>query len=184
MKDLLKTTEEHMRGVVETARREFMAVRTGRANPAILERVVVEYYGVPTPLNQVSNIIAPEPRMLVVQPWEKNMLGPIEKAILNADLGLTPTNDGYVIRIVIPPLTEERRRELVKLVRKEAEEKRVAVRNARREANEKIKGMQKAGEITEDQEKKALEDVQKLTDKYIEEIDKLLETKEREIMEV
>ncbi|MGQ9780098.1 MAG: ribosome recycling factor [Bacillota bacterium] len=184
MKDLLKTTEEHMRGVIEAAKREFMAVRTGRANPAILERVMVEYYGVPTPLNQVSNIIAPEPRMLVVQPWEKNMLGPIEKAILKADLGLTPTNDGHVIRIVIPPLTEERRRELVKLVRKEAEEKRVAVRNVRREANEKIKSMQKAGEITEDQEKKALEDVQKLTDKYIEEIDKLLEAKEREIMEV
>lgn len=184
LKDLLKTTEEHMRGVIEATKREFVAVRTGRANPAILDRVVVEYYGVPTPLNQVGNVLAPEPRLLVIQPWERNMLGPIEKAILKSDLGLVPNNDGHVIRIAIPPLTEERRRELVKLVRKEAEEKRVAIRNVRREANEKIKAMQKAGEITEDQEKKALDDVQKLTDKYIEEIDKLLEAKEREIMEV
>ena len=184
LKDLLKTTEEHMRGVIEATKREFVAVRTGRANPAILDRVVVEYYGVPTPLNQVGNVLAPEPRLLVIQPWERNMLGPIEKAILKSDLGLVPNNDGHVIRITIPPLTEERRRELVKLVRREAEEKRVAIRNVRREANEKIKTMQKAGEITEDQEKKALDDVQKLTDKYIEEIEKLLEAKEREIMEV
>lgn len=184
LKDLLKTTEEHMRGVIEATKREFVAVRTGRANPAILDRVVVDYYGVPTPLNQVGNVLAPEPRLLVIQPWEKKMLGAIEKAILKSDLGLVPNNDGNMIRISIPPLTAERRQDLVKLVRKEAEEKRVAIRNLRREANEKVKAMQKAGEVTEDQEKKALDDIQKLTDKYIEEIDKLLAAKEREITEV
>ncbi|MGE5530024.1 MAG: ribosome recycling factor [Patescibacteria group bacterium] len=184
MKDVLKTAEEHMRGVVEAAKRDFSAVRTGRANPAILDRVHVEYYGTPTPLNQVGTILAPEPRLLVVQPWERNMLGPIEKAILKSDLGLNPTNDGHVIRIAIPALTEERRHELVKLIKKEAEEKRVAVRNVRRDANEKLKALLKSGGITEDQEKKALEETQKLTDKYIGEIDKLLSAKEREIMEV
>lgn len=184
VKDVLKSTEDRMRGVIEATKREFAAVRTGRANPAILDRVTVDYYGVATPLNQVGNIMAPEARMLVIHPWERNMLGPIEKAILKADLGFNPTNDGHAIRIVFPPLTEERRRELVKVVRKVAEEQRVAVRNVRREANEKIKAMQKSAEITEDQEKKALEDVQKLTDKYIGEIDKLLEGKEKEIMEV
>lgn len=184
IKDVMKTAEDRMRGAIEAAKREFMAVRTGRANPAILDRVTVDYYGVPTPLNQVGNIMAPEARMLVIQPWERNMLGPVEKAIQKADLGLNPTNDGHSIRIVFPPLNEERRRELVKVVRKEAEEQRVAVRNIRRETNERIKAMQKAGEITEDQEKKALEDVQKLTDRYISEIDKLLQAKEEEIMEV
>ena len=184
VKDILKTAEDHMHSVVEAAKHEFMAVRTGRANPAILDRVLVEYYGTQTPLNQVGNILAPEPRMLVVQPWERNMLGPVEKAILKSDLGLNPTNDGHVIRIAIPALTEERRRDLVKIVRKEAEERRVGVRNIRRDTNEKLKTMQKAAEITEDQEKKALEDVQRLTDRYSGEIDRLLEAKEREIMEV
>ncbi len=184
VKDVLRSAEEHMRVVVDAAKREFMAVRTGRANPAILDRVLVEYYGAPTPLNQVSNILAPEARLIVIQPWERNMLGPIEKAILRSDLGLNPTNDGHAIRIAIPPLTEERRRELVKLVRKEAEEQRIAVRNVRRDVNEKLKALKKTAEITEDQEKKSLEEVQKLTDKYIGEIDRLLEAKEREIMEV
>ena len=182
--DVLKMAEDRMRGVLDATKRVFMAVRTGRANPVIFDRVLVEYYGTPTPLNQVSNILAPEPRLLVIQPWERNMLGPIEKAILRANLGLNPTNDGHVIRIAIPPLTEERRQELVKVLHKEAEEQRVAIRNIRRDTNEKLKTMQKATEITEDQEKKSLKDVQKLTDKYIEEIDKLLEAKEREIMEV
>jgi len=184
LKDVLKTAEEHMHGVIEATRHEFMAVRTGRANPAILDRVLVEYYGTPTPLNQVGNILAPDPRMLVIQPWDRGMLGPIEKAILRSDLGLNPANDGHAIRIAIPALTEERRRDLVKIVRKEAEERRVGIRNIRRDSNDKLKTMQRNAEITEDQEKKALDDVQKLTDKYIGEIDKLLETKEREIMEV
>ena len=184
LKDILKTAEERMHGVVEATKRQFMAVRTSRANPAILDRVQVEYYGTPTPLKQVANILAPEPRLLVVQPWEGNMLGPIEKAILRSDLGLNPANDGHAIRIAIPPLTEERRHELVKIVRKEAEDQRIAIRNIRREINEKIKSTRKDAEITEDQEKRSLEEVQKLTDKNIGEIDKLLETKEHEIMEV
>jgi ribosome recycling factor len=184
VKEVLKTAEDHMRGVIEATKHEFMAVRTGRANPAILDRVMVEYYGTPTPLNQVGSILVPEARQLAIQPWERNMLGAIEKAIQKADLGLNPTNDGNMVRIIFPPLTEERRRDLVKVVRKEAEEQRVAVRNIRRDANEKLKSMEKAGEITEDQEKKALEETQKLTDKYIGEIDKLLEAKEKEIMEV
>ncbi len=184
LKDVLKTTEDHMRAAIENTKREFIAVRTGRANPGILDRVLVDYYGAPTPLNQVGNIMAPEARLLVVQPWERNMLGAIEKAILKADLGLNPTNDGNVIRIAIPTLTEERRRELVKVVRKEAEEQRVAVRNIRRDGNEKLKALLKSSELTEDQEKKGLEEIQKLTDKYIAEIDKLLSAKEQEIMEV
>ncbi|MGE5550734.1 MAG: ribosome recycling factor [Bacteroidota bacterium] len=183
-KEALKSAEEHMRAGIEATKHEFLSIRTGRANPAILDRVVVEYYGTPTPLNQVSNIVAPEARLIVIQPWERNMLGPIEKAILRSDLGLNPTNDGHAIRIAIPPLTEERRRDLVKVVRKAAEEQRVGIRNIRRDTNDKLKAMKKSGEITEDQEKKALEDVQKLTDKYIGEIDRLLEAKEREIMEV
>ena len=184
VKEVLKSAEDHMRGVVETTKREFMAVRTGRANPAILDRVIVEYYGTPTPLNQVGNILAPEPRLLVIQPWDRSILGQIEKAILRSDLGLNPTNDGHSIRIAIPPLTEERRKELVKVVRKEAEEQRINVRNIRRDANDRLKGMRKTSEITEDQEKRALDDVQKLTDKYIGEIDRLLGVKEQEIMEV
>jgi ribosome recycling factor len=173
-----------MHGAIENTRHQFSAVRTGRANPAILDRIQVEYYGTPTPLKQVANVLAPEARLLVIQPWERNMLGPIEKAILRSDLGLNPTNDGLAIRIGIPPLTEERRHDLVKVVRKEAEEQRVTIRNIRRETNEKIKALQKESEITEDQEKRSLDEAQKLTDKNIAEIDKLLETKEHEIMEV
>ena len=182
--EVLKAAEEHMQGVIEATKREFMTVRTGRANPAILDRIHVDYYGTQTPLNQVSNIMAPEPRLLTIQPWEKNMLGQIEKAIQRSDLGLNPVNDGHMIRIAIPPLTEERRRELVKVIHKEAEEQKVMARNIRREANEKLKTMQKSGEITEDQEKRHLEETQKLTDKYINEIDRLVKIKENEIMEI
>ncbi|HEY8392501.1 MAG TPA: ribosome recycling factor [Capillibacterium sp.] len=173
-----------MQKVIEVAKKDFATIRTGRANPAILDRVTVECYGSMMPLNQVANISAPEPRMIVVQPWDKSILASVERAILKADLGLNPTNDGNVIRLVIPQLTEERRRELVKLLKKDAEEKRVAIRNVRRDANDTIKKMEKDGTITEDESKKGIDDIQKLTDKYIAEIDKLAANKEQEIMEV
>ena len=184
IKDLLKDTENHMKGAIEATKKEFMAVRTGRANPGLLDRVVVEYYGTPTPLNQVASVSTPDSRVLVIQPWDKSVLGGIEKAILKADLGLNPVNDGSVIRLPILQLTEERRKELVKVVKKESEEKKVAIRNLRRDANDKIKALEKEGKVSEDEGKKGLDDVQKLTDKYITEIDKLLEQKEKEIMEV
>ena len=181
---VLHAMEERMKGVIEATKKEFAAVRTGRANAGILDRVMVEYYGTLTPLIQLANITVPDSRTLVVQPWDKTAIGPIEKGILKADLGLNPANDGSVIRISIPPLTEERRKDLVKLIRKEAEEKRVAIRNLRRDANEQIKQMEKDKEVSEDEAKRTLDEVQKVTNKYIEQIDKLLEHKEKEIMEV
>lgn len=182
--EVLMETESKMKGAIDATRREFAAVRTGRANPALLDRVVVEYYGTPTPLNQMANISAPEARLLLVQPWDKSQLGTIERAILKSDLGFNPTNDGTVIRLVFPQLTEERRKELVKLVRKESEEKKVAIRNLRRDANEHVKKLEKDGTVSEDEAKKGLDDIQKLTDRYITEIDRLLAAKESEIMEV
>lgn len=184
IKEVLTDTESKMKGAIEATKREFAAVRTGRANPALLDRVTVEYYGAPTPLTQMANVSAPEARLLLVQPWDKSQLGNIERAILKSDLGFNPTNDGTVIRLVFPQLTEERRRELVKLVHKVSEEKRVAVRNHRRDANERVKKLEKDGTVSEDEAKKALDEVQKLTDRYILEIDRLLEAKEKEIMEV
>ncbi|MGE5583002.1 MAG: ribosome recycling factor [Bacillota bacterium] len=184
VKDVLKDTENHMKGAIEATKKEFAAVRTGRANPSILDRVVVEYYGTPTPLNQVASVSTPDARMLVIQPWDKSVLGAVEKAIQKADLGMNPVNDGNVIRLPVPQLTEERRKELVKIVKKEAEEKRVVIRNLRRDANDKIKALEKEARISEDESKKGLDDVQKLTDKYIAEIDRILEQKEKEIMEV
>lgn len=186
IKDVLTDSEQRMKGVIEATKRDFAAVRTGRANTGILDRVVVDYYGTPTPLNQMANISAPDPRMLLIQPWDKSQIAAVEKAVLKADLGLNPSNDGSVIRLSIPQLTEERRKELVKLVRKETEEKRVAVRNIRRDANEAIKNLEKdsANAISEDDAKKGLDDVQKLTDQYIRDVDSLLEIKEKEIMEI
>lgn len=184
MKDVLQEAERKMQSVISATKREFAAVRTGRATPALLDRVHVEYYGTETPLNQLANISAPEPRMLTIQPYDKSAVKAIEKAIMASDLGLTPNSDGNLIRIAIPPLTEERRKELVRLVRKEAEEKRVAIRNIRREANDHIKKLQKNGELSEDDSRRAQTEVQELTDKYILEVDRLLEAKEAEIMEV
>jgi ribosome recycling factor len=184
VKDVIKDTENHMKGAIEATKKEFQAVRTGRANPNLLDRVVVEYYGTLTPLNQVANISSPDARALLIQPWDKSTLNAIEKAIQKADLGLNPVNDGTVIRLPIPQLTEERRKDLVKVVKKTAEDKRVVIRNLRRDANEKVKALEKADHISEDESKKGLDDIQKLTDKYINEIDKLLEQKEKEIMEV
>ncbi|MDN5346677.1 MAG: ribosome recycling factor [Clostridia bacterium] len=181
---ILQEAEARMQKAVENLRKELGALRAGRANPALLERITVNYYGTPTPVNQLARISAPEPRLLVVQPWDRNVLPEIEKAILKSELGLTPTSDGTVIRLVIPQLTEERRNELVKVARKKAEEFRVQVRNARREANDKLKSKEKSGEISEDEARRAQEKVQKLTDNYIQNIDKILAAKEAEIMEV
>ena len=184
LKDLLKETENHMKSTIEILKRELMGVRTGRASAGILDRVIVEYYGTPTPLAQVASISTPDARMIVIQPWDKTILNTVEKAILKSDLGLNPVNDGMVIRLPIPQLTEERRKDLTKVVRKEAEERRITVRNIRRDVNEKIKTLEKDGKISEDEDKKALDDVQKLTDRYIVEIDRIVEQKEKEIMEV
>lgn len=184
VKDLIKETEAHMKGTIEATKKELAAVRTGRASASILDRVMVEYYGTPTHLNQLANISVPDSRMIVIQPWDKSALSAVEKAIQKADLGLNPVNDGTVIRLPVPQLTEERRKELVKVVKKEAEEKRIVIRNLRRDINEKVKALEKEGKTSEDEGKRALDEIQKMTDKYIAEIDKLLEHKEKEIMEV
>lgn len=179
-----KDTEEKMKKTVKVLEEEFATIRAGRANPALLDKVMVDYYGSPTPLNQIAGVSAPEARLLVIQPYDSNAIGNIEKAILKSDLGLNPSNDGRVIRLVIPQLTEERRKELVKLVKKYGEEAKVAIRNERRSANDELKKMKKDGELTEDDEKKAQDEVQKLTDKYVGIIDQIIVKKEEEIMEV
>jgi len=180
----IQEAREQMERAVEAMRREFAAVRTGKATPALLDTIRVEAYGSKMPINQVATVSAPEPRMLVVQPWDKGLIGAIEKAIRGAELGLNPVNDGNVIRVPVPPLTEERRREMVRLLHKLAEEGRVAVRHARQEANKDIKRRQQAHEVSEDDARRQLDEVQKLTDKYIERIDELLRAKEQEVMEV
>ena len=176
--------EKKMQKTLKVLQEQLVTIRAGRANPALLDKITIDYYGVPTPLNQIAGISAPEPRLLMIQPYDNSILKDIEKAILKSDLGINPNNDGKVIRLVIPQLTEERRVELVKLIKKYGEEAKVAVRNERRDANEEIKKLKKKGELTEDDEKKAQEEVQKLTDKYIELIDKTIEKKESEIMEI
>ncbi|MBN6185797.1 ribosome recycling factor [Aneurinibacillus sp. BA2021] len=183
-KQVLKEAEERMDKAIASLKRELTTLRVGRATPSLLDRVTVEYYGSPVPVNQVANVSTPEPRLLVIQPWEKSMLGPIEKAILKSDLGLTPTNDGNVIRISIPALTEQRRVELVKLAKKEGEEAKVAIRNIRRDANDSIKKLEKNGDITEDDMKHNQDLVQKATDKHVTMIDQIIADKEKEIMEV
>lgn len=182
--DVHKEAEKKMKRTIEIYKEELMGIRAGRANPALLDKINVESYGVMTPLNQVSSISAPEPRLLVIQPWDPNIIPEIEKAILKSDLGLNPSNDGKIIRLPIPQLTEERRKELAKIVGKNAEEAKVAIRNTRREANDKIKKMEKNKEISEDEQRLAEEEVQNITDKYIREIDELTEKKEEELMEL
>ncbi|GAW94320.1 ribosome recycling factor [Calderihabitans maritimus] len=182
--DILADAETRMEKAVDALKKDLASLRAGRANPALLDGIQVEYYGVSTPINQVANISAPEPRLLVVQPWDKSIIAEIERAILKSDLGVTPNNDGNVIRIALPQLTEERRKELVKVVKKKAEESRVAVRNIRRDANDQVKSLEKKGEISEDEARRGQEQVQKLTDKYIEMIDHILQNKEKEIMEI
>lgn len=181
---IVSVTEDKMDKAVKALGKELATVRAGRAHPALLDKIVVDYYGVPTPLNQLSNISAPEPRLLVVQPWDKSAMEAIEKAILKSDLGLTPNSDGNIIRIAIPQLTEERRKDLVKLVKRTAEETRVTVRNIRREANEDIKRKEKSGDISQDDSRHLQDEVQDITDRYIEEVNNILSAKEAEIMEV
>lgn len=178
--ELFKDTEDRMKKGLEALAREFRAVRTGRATPALIERLTVDAYGQEMPINQVASITVPDARMLVIQPWDKSQMSAIEKAIQKSDLGITPTNDGAVIRLSFPALTEDRRKDLVKQIKKKAEDARVALRNIRRDALEHLKNL----ELPEDQEKRGNEKIQKLTDKYIEEIGHSIESKEKEIMEV
>lgn len=178
-----KSAEERMEKAIAALRKELAALRAGRATPALLDRVQVEYYGSMTPLNQLASINTPDSRTLIIQPWDKSSLSAIEKAILKSELGLTPSNDGSAIRLGIPPLTEERRSELVKMTKKFGEEAKVATRNIRRDANDDFKKMEKDA-ITEDESRRYQEEIQKMTDKYTAEIDKVLAAKEKEIMEV
>lgn len=173
-----------MKKTVEFFRKDLATLRAGRATPALVEKIMVDYYGTPTPIQQLASISVPEPRLLVVQPWDKTQVAAVEKAIAKSDLGIHPQSDGNVIRLVIPQLTEERRNELVKLIRKKAEEERVVLRNLRREANDLLKEAAKEGEISEDERDRALGEVQKLTDRYVAEVDKVLKAKEKELMEV
>ncbi len=184
VKDVLREAEEKMKRTAELFRKELAGLRAGRATPALVERVLVDYYGTPTPVNQMANVSVPEPRLLVIQPWDKGQVQSIERAILKSDLGLTPKSDAGIIRLMIPPLNEERRRDLVKQVSKKAEEQRVALRNVRRDANDFLKDLEKEGEITEDELHRGQDEVQKLTDRSITEIDNIVKAKEKEILEV
>ncbi|MGH0940761.1 ribosome recycling factor [Bacillus mycoides] len=181
---VLKSSNEKMEKAVAAYSRELATVRAGRASSSVLDKVQVDYYGAPTPVVQLANITVPEARLLVIQPYDKTSIGDIEKAILKADLGLNPSNDGTVIRIAFPALTEERRRDLVKVVKKYAEEAKVAVRNVRRDSNDDLKKLEKTGDITEDDLRGYTEDIQKETDKYIAKVDEIAKNKEKEIMEV
>lgn len=182
--DVLREAEERMRKAVEALQDDLRTVRTGRASPALIERLPVEYYGVPTPLQQLATISAPEPRLLTIRPFSPGDIGAIEKAILKSDLGLTPSNDGKLIRLIIPRLTEERRRELVKLVARRVEEGRVAIRNIRRDSINDLREFEKEKMISEDDLHHGIEEMQELTDRYIERVDEVGKAKEAEIMEV
>lgn len=182
--DIMKDLEEKMDRSIKHLEKDFLTIRTGRANPALLDGVRVEVYGSQMPLNQVSTVTCPEPRLIVVQPWDKGNLGTIEKAILKADLSLNPNNDGNLIRIQIPDLTEERRKELVKVVKTKTEDTKIAIRNIRRDGNEMVKDLEKEKTIAEDESKNAQANVQKLTDKYIEKAQKLADNKEKEILSI
>lgn len=184
MKEIQNKLQQQMDKTIEALKHEFSTIRAGRANAQMLDKIRVDYYGTPTPINQVGSISVPEPRTLMINPWDKSAMKEIEKAIRNSDLGFNPTNDGEVIRISVPALTEERRKELCKQAKKSAEDFKVRLRNERRDANDKLKKLEKEGEITEDDLKKATNDVQKLTDKYIKEVDTLLAAKEQDIMAV
>lgn len=184
MKELLKNTEEKMNKTVGVLERDYKSIRAGRANVSVLDRVTVDYYGAPTPVQQMAAVSVPEPRILMIQPWDATTLKSIEKAILTSDIGINPQNDGRVIRLSFPPLTEERRKEIVKEVKKSAEDNKVAVRNTRRDAIEKLKALKKDGTITEDDVADGEKKIQNLTDKYCKEIDDLSALKEKEIMEI
>ena len=173
-----------MTKAIQAFSRELASIRAGRANASFLDRITVDYYGAPTPVNQLAGISVPEARLLVIQPYDKTILGDIEKAILKSDLGLNPSSDGNIIRIAIPALTEERRKELVKVVKKEAEEAKVAIRNIRRDGNDELKKLEKTGDITEDDLRGYSDDIQKVTDEYISKVDSVTKEKEKEILEV
>lgn len=182
--DVIQKTRKAMGRAIEAQKKELSRVRTGRASTALLDDVRVDYYGTPTPLNQVGTLSVPEARLITIQPWEKNLIGEIEKAILKSDLGLNPTSDGQLIRLAIPPLTEERRKEMVKLVRRMCEDTRVAIRNIRRDANENLKKLQKDKEISEDEQKRGEKEIQDLTDEFVKKADEIVALKEKEIMEI
>lgn len=184
MQEHLKLYEDKMEKSLDVLLDEYASIRAGRANPHVLDRLRIDYYGTPTPIQQVGNVTVPEARMIVIQPWEKSLLKEIEKAILVSDLGINPTNDGNVIRLVFPELTEERRKDLAKDVKKKGDGAKVAIRNIRRDAMDSIKKMEKAGDISEDDLKQGEEKIQKITDKMIEKVDKAIETKTKEIMTV
>jgi ribosome recycling factor len=183
-KEIINSAEEKMNKTVAVLKKELTSMRAGRANPAMLDRIEAQYYGTMTPLNQLANISAPEPRILLIQPFDKTSIKDIEKAILVSDLGLNPSNDGMAIRLMIPELTEETRKNIVKNVKKAGEEAKVAVRAIRRDANDKFKALKKSNEITEDEIKKSEDTIQKKTDAFIKEIEKVVEVKEKEIMSV
>jgi ribosome recycling factor len=184
MHKIIAAAEERMKKTIASLKDGYAALRTGRASASLFDKIKVDYYGEKTPLNQVANISTPEARLIVIQPWDKALIGEIEKAVLSSELSLNPSNDGKVIRISIPPLTEERRKELVKLAKNQAEQSRVAVRNIRRDGNEELKKLLKDGELTEDEESKSSEELQKVTDSYITKVNQVLEEKEKEILEV
>lgn len=184
MQEILQVYDEKMNKTLNALENDFMTIRAGRANPHVLDRIRVDYYGTPTPLQQVGNVTIPEARMIVIQPWEKGLLKAIEKAILTSDLGINPTNDGTMIRLVFPELTEDRRKELVKDVKKKGENAKVAIRNIRRDANDAFKKQLKAEEISEDEQADAEDKIQKLTDKMITQIDKAIEEKSKDLLTV
>jgi ribosome recycling factor len=183
-KKLFSEMEKRMDKVLAILKSDYATLRTGRASTALLDKIYVDYYGTPTPINQVASLSIPEPKMILIQPWEVKMLQTIEKAILKSELGITPNNDGKVIRLILPELTAERRQELAKFAKKKCEEAKVAIRNIRREYNDALKKMEKNKEISEDELKRSQEEIQKITDKFIDEADKILANKEKEIMEV
>ena len=184
LQDILDTAKEKMKKSCEVYERDMMGLRAGRANPKLLDRIMVDYYGTPTPIPQIGNISSPEPRLLVIAPWEAKLIPQIEKAIQKSELGINPSNDGKIIRLVFPELNEERRRDLTKVASRACEEAKVAIRNIRRDAMEQIKKLKKNSEITEDDQRDAEEDMQKLTDKAVKEVDEIYAKKEKEIMEV
>lgn len=184
LNELFKDVDHRMASAVEHVRTEFLGLRSGRASATLVETIKVPYYGNPTPLNQIANISVPEPRLIVVQPWDKNVAGDVEKAIMASDLGLNPVNEGGVLRIPIPALTEERRQDLVKHIHKLGEDGRISIRNVRRDANDHIKKAEKDHDVSEDNSKRAQENIQEMTDKYIKQIDEVIKAKEDEIMTI
>ncbi|GAB4551386.1 MAG: ribosome recycling factor [Geothermobacteraceae bacterium] len=182
--EVRKNAAAGMEKAIDALKRDLGKVRTGRASLSLLDDVRVDYYGTPTPLNQVGTLAVPEPRLITIQPWEKNLIPEIEKAIMKADLGLNPSSDGQIVRIAIPALTEERRKEMVKVVKRMGEDCKIAVRNARRDANDTLKKLLKDKEITEDDQKRGEKDIQDLTDSFVKKVDEILETKEKEVMEI